>query len=172
MLANIPKAFLNETLFRKKVESKRYGEVISGIFMPKRQALSKQGKLFGAGGDFIISSILGIPLVFIMSLTGKDNYLLKGLLAGVVGLGGLRGLLANVGPGKAYPRDPKTNITFALNSAIWGLLTSVILVKLGDEALFQPKKAASLYSCLEHPEQSDKMVCFPCNMVSKKGNDK
>lgn len=55
LLANMPKAILNEILFRKKVESKRYGEVISGVFMPKGQALSKQGRMFGLGGDFVTS---------------------------------------------------------------------------------------------------------------------
>ena len=60
LLANMPKAILNEILFRKKVESKRYGEVISGVFMPKAQALSKKGKLFGVGGDFVTSSVLGV----------------------------------------------------------------------------------------------------------------
>lgn len=154
LLANIPKAILNEILFRKKVETKRYGEVISGIFMPKRQALSKQGKFFGIGGDFISSAFLGIPLVYIMSLTGKDKYLLKGLLTGVFGLGGLRGLIANVGPGKTYPRDPKTNITFSINSMFWGLLASAIAVKLGDKALFQPKKAKT--SLLSEPSTDTK----------------
>lgn len=151
LLANIPKAILNEALYRKKVETKRYGEVISGVFMPKRQALSKQGKIFGVGGDFVTSAVLGIPLVYIMSLTGKDNYLLKGFLTGVFGLGGFRGLIANVGPGKTYPRDPITNITFSMNSAIWGLLTSVIAIKLGDEALFQPDKART--SLLSEPSK-------------------
>ncbi|MBU7005796.1 hypothetical protein [Phosphitispora fastidiosa] len=62
ILANIPKALLNECLFQNKVETKRYGEIICGIFMPKYQALSKKGRLFGIGGDFITSAILGIPL--------------------------------------------------------------------------------------------------------------
>lgn len=149
ILANIPKAIFNEALFRKKVESKRYGEVISGIFMPKRQALSEQGEFFGTGGDFIISAVLGVPLVYLISLTGRDSSLLKGFLIGVLGLGGFRGLIANVGPGKTYPRDPKTNIIFSITSAVWGLLASVIAVKLGDEVLFQPKKANS--SLLSEP---------------------
>ncbi|TYO94512.1 hypothetical protein [Desulfallas thermosapovorans] len=148
-LANIPKAIANEVLFRKKIESKRYGEVISGIFMPKSKALSKQGKLFGVGGDFVTSSILGIPLVYMMLLTGKDNFLLKGFLTGVIGLGSFRGLLANVGPGKTYPRDPQTNITFTINSAMWGIVASSLIVMLGNESLFKPKQAKN--SLLNQP---------------------
>lgn len=149
LLANIPKAISNELLFRKKIESKRYGEVISGIFMPKGQALSKKGKLFGVGGDFITSGFLGIPLVYIMSLTGKDNFLLKGFLAGVIGLGGFRGLIANVGPGKTYPRDPKTNIAFSIHSSLWGLMASTLIVMLGDKSLFEPRQAKN--SLLSEP---------------------
>ncbi|ATW28469.1 hypothetical protein [Candidatus Formimonas warabiya] len=147
-IGNIPKSVFNEILFRKGIETKRYGEIIGGIFMPREEVRSRTGMHFGAGADFVMSSLLGIPLVYLLSFTGKDYYLVKGGLTGLIGMGAFRGIIANIGPGKTYPRDPRTNMTLSLTSTLWGVVSSLAVITLGNKDLFKPKP--SVLSCPLH----------------------
>jgi len=131
-IANIPKEALSELLYRKGIEKGRFASMAAGVFIPKKSALSKKGILFGLTHDFMLASTLGIPLVYMLSFTGKDKWLIKGLLAGGLGFGVLRGLMANVGPGKAYPNDPLSNISMTLGSLMWGTIASSIAISLGE----------------------------------------
>lgn len=134
---NIPKTILNDVSYRKGLEKTRYGEIVTGIFVPKRAAVSKSGVKFGFAGDYFLASLLGIPLVYLLSYTGKDNYLLKGWAGGMAGMGLFRALIANIGPGKTYPKDVLTNSLMSISSSIWGITAAALIVRLGDDTLFR-----------------------------------
>lgn len=137
-IANIPKEALSELLYRKGIEKGRFANMAAGIFIPKKNALSKKGALFGLTHDFMLASGLGIPLVYLLSFTGKDKWLIKGLLTGGLGFGVFRGLMANVGPGKTYPKDPLSNISMTLGSLMWGAIASGIAISFGEQNLYNP----------------------------------
>ncbi|MDX9872891.1 MAG: hypothetical protein RBT41_10805 [Clostridia bacterium] len=136
-LGNIPKTILNEVSYRKGLEKTRYGEIVTGIFMPKKQAQSKDGVTFGVAGDYLLASMLGIPLVYLFTYTGKDNYGLKGWVGGMAGMGLFRALIANIGPGKTYPKDVLSNSMMSISSTLWGITAATLIVHWGDERLFK-----------------------------------
>lgn len=138
-IGGVPRIIANEALVRLGPEHKRYGEVFAGTFLTPRRTKTKPGLIFGAAGDFILSSVLGIPLVYVLSLTGKDYSLAKSWITGIIGFGAYRGLLANLGPGKTYPRDPFSNILMSASSSLWGIAAGLATNYLGDETLFAPK---------------------------------
>lgn len=154
LIGNIPKAVSNELLFRKGIEKKRFGEIIAGIFLPAKQTKTKSGKIFGLGADFIVSAFMGVPLVYLLTFSGKDKFPIKGIFAGMVGFGALRGLLANVGPGKTYPKDVTTNAMMSWGSLLWGVTASFIAVILGDKSLFKPKFAQLFAPASDNAELS------------------
>lgn len=139
LISNIPKTLSNEYFYRKGLEKRRFGDIVAGIFLPKYRLITKGATVFGIFGEFIISSFLGIPLVYFLSYTGKDKAAIKGLVTGLFGFGFLRGLLANIGIGRNYPKDVVTNAMMSWSSSLWGVTAGLITPLLGDSALFKPK---------------------------------
>lgn len=139
LVGMIPKMVLDELSYLKGIEKSSFGDIISGIYMPKRAATSKKGRLFGFVGDMVVGAMFGIPLVYLLTFTGKDRHLIKGGLAGLLGIGFFRGLVANIGPGQLYPRDPATNSAMSLTSTIWGMTAAAAALYWGNHRLFSPK---------------------------------
>ena len=137
-IGNISKIVTNELLYRKGIEKKRFGDIVAGIFLPTKQAASKKGTLFGVAGDFAVSAFLGVPLVYLLSFTGKDKAWVKGWLTGAFGFGLFRGVMATFGIGKTYPKDPITNSLMTMNSSFWGITAGLLAPLIGDERLFRP----------------------------------
>lgn len=136
-LANIPKTLANEMTYRKGMQQKRYADIVGGIFMKPESTRTRSGWAFGLGFDFILSSFFGVPLVYILSLTGKDHHLLKSGIAGTIGFGVFRGLAANFGPWPNYPKNPFSNIMMSLSSTLWGVIAGALAVKWGDDSVFR-----------------------------------
>lgn len=144
LIAEAPKLLSNEILVRLGLVQRRFGELVAGIFLTSKETKTKSGILFGELGDVLMNSFLGIPIVYVLSFTGKDNYLLKSWMTSMVSFGIIRGMIANVGPGKAYPRDSRSNILMTASSSLWGLLVGWLAIRMGDSALFKPKPMISL----------------------------
>jgi hypothetical protein len=138
LIGNIPKSLINEILFRKGTESKRYGNIVSGLFLSNLETQRKSGVIFGTVGDFVIASILGVPLVYLLSYTGKDKSWLKGILVAILGFGTFRGIMSKMGNFLSYPKDTQTNALMSMSSFLWGITTALTALKLGDEGLFKP----------------------------------
>lgn len=136
-LAAIPKTLMNEILYRTGLETKRYAEVVSGVFLRQAAAKSRPGAGYGLFFDFIISSGMGVPLVTILRKTGTDEGLLKGGLTGLIGFTVLRGIMANFGPGLNYPKDSNSNIAMSLSSFLWGITASAIAMSIADRSVLE-----------------------------------
>ncbi|UWG97699.1 hypothetical protein LPY66_02370 [Dehalobacter sp. DCM] len=137
-ISDIPKTLSNEYFYRKGLEKRRFADIVAGIFLPKYRLVTKKATIFGIFGELVISSFMGIPLVYLLSYTGKDKSVIKGLVTGLFGFGFLRGLLANVGIGRNYPKDVVTNVMMSWSSSLWGVTAGLITPLLGDSALFKP----------------------------------
>jgi hypothetical protein len=137
-LGNIPKTLINEYFYRKGLEKRRFGDIVAGVFVPKRSLKSKKTTLFGLLGEMVVSSFLGIAYVYLISYTGRDHAVIKGWVTGLFGFGFFRGLLANVGIGHTYPRDVVTNAMMSGSSSVWGITSGFLITALGNEALFKP----------------------------------
>ena len=139
IISNIPKTLSNEYFYRKGIEKRRFGDIVAGIFLPKYRLISKKSTIFGIFGELVISSFMGIPLVYLLSYTGKDKATIKGLATGLFGFGFLRGIFANVGIGRNYPKDVLTNVMMSWSSSLWGITAGLITPFLGNSELFKPK---------------------------------
>lgn len=118
----------------------------AGIFLPKRTMMfskkSPEVKAIGFATDHIIGAALGIFAVYILSFTGKDNYVLKGLGLGHVSWTCMYGFLAKMGATSVYPAGAKNTINNLLNHSVYGIATKYAAIKLGDEELFHPNITA------------------------------
>jgi hypothetical protein len=132
----LPKEAINLVAYYTGVQKPRYGEVIAGILISEKLTRTQAGIWFSAAADLVLSSMLGIPVAYLLSRTGKENAAVKGGVIALMGFGGLRGLIANTGPNKVYPKDVWSNTLMTLSSLTWGLVTGSFIKAIGDESLF------------------------------------
>jgi hypothetical protein len=139
LLANIPKILNDELWYLRGDSKRRFSHLVAGIFLPYNEVKSKEGTGFGLYMDMFISSLLGIPLVYLLTYTGKDKSWIKGIVTGLFGFSLFRGLLARTGIGKTYPKDVSTNVIMSISSLLWGITAGLLISLLGNKDLFKPK---------------------------------
>jgi hypothetical protein len=111
--------------------------MVGGIFLTKKRASStRPGIWFGVSGDLVVSTLLGVPLAFILSRTGRKHAALKGCLFALLGFGTFRGIVANEGPTGIYPRDIRSNTIMTLSSVFWGLTAATVMNAIADDEVF------------------------------------
>lgn len=143
LIGNVAKELTAAFLIRNMKMGTRNGPTYAaGIFFPKRTMLfrksSKKVKLVGYVTDNIIGAILGVSAVYVLSFTGKDNYIAKGIGLGHFTWTTLYGFIAKMGATSQYPAGVDNNINYLINHSVFGVITKIAAVKLGDEGLFKP----------------------------------
>ncbi len=139
IIANIPKTLGNEYLYRRGIDKRRFGDLVAGVFLPSYRVRSKKGTIFGTIGDMFVSSLFGVPLVYLLTYTGKDKTGIKGLMTGLFAFGLFRGIISRVGISTTYPKDVVTNVMMSAISSLWGLTAGLLIPLLGNRDLFEPK---------------------------------
>lgn len=121
----------------KKSEA-TYPEIAAGLFMTKKQRDRNTGRLVGLLADFTVGGIIGIPIVYMLRYSGKDNAAIKGLAVGHFSWVSMYGFIGRgVGPKNGvFPLDAGTNLSAFLNHSWYGLVTALVAANLGDPSLF------------------------------------
>ncbi|MDT3698086.1 MAG: hypothetical protein RO469_01560 [Thermincola sp.] len=144
LIGNIAK--LAGNLFNRHVLYKSdttYSEIAGGLFMSKREREKSVGKAVGGIADFVLSALLGIPLVYILRYTGQDKAVIKGTGYGHLAwmaIYGAFGRLMGVKRG-VFPLNADTNMSAFANHAWYGAVTALVINKLGDPSLFPEPKS-------------------------------
>ncbi len=115
-----------------------YPEIAGGLFMTKKEREKPTGKVVGGLADFVLGAILGIPLVYMFRYTGKDKSALKGMGYGHfawIGMYGSIGRLMGINKG-VFPLNAQTNMSALFNHTWYGLVTALVINKLGAPSLF------------------------------------
>jgi len=118
--------------------SKRlYAETSAGVWVgSKRQAKSKSGHIFGTIMTLALSMMGGAVKVNILTKYGRDKILPKGLMFGISFGAIITGLTSGFAMNKVKPKDANSNLSYVAASAIYGLVTALLISKLGDDSLF------------------------------------
>jgi hypothetical protein len=129
------------SLFNRHVlhkSSTTYAEIAGGLFMTEKERRTKTGRFVGETADFLLGSLLGIPLVYLLRYTGKDKAAVKGAGYGHFAWIVLHGTIGRMMGNKkgVFPLDAKTNMSALINHTWYGLVTGFLIKKLGDQSLF------------------------------------
>lgn len=119
-----------------------YAFQISGsIYLFKRFTNDLLGLMLGGIVWESNAILLGIVTVHYMRYTGRDYWWLKGLFASnIIMYTVIYGFLYNLGGAKIVPYDIPTNLTVLFGNTIFGVFMSFLIVKWGDESLFNHRK--------------------------------
>ncbi|OLN28268.1 hypothetical protein DSOL_4166 [Desulfosporosinus metallidurans] len=153
LLGNLAKQSTASILIRVLKIGKSDGPTYAaGIFMPKSTMFfkkkAKSVQIIGHVADNIIGAMLGVSAVYLLSFTGKDHYVTKGIGLGHLSWTTMYGFLAKMGATSMYPVGAKNTINSLISHSVFGVVTKYAAVKLGDEGLFKPN-----FQSLGKPQQ-------------------
>lgn len=108
----------------------------AGMFIAPHKVSTPRGKAVGWIADNLIAVALGVAMVYLLSITGRDKAALKGMASGQTMWTTLYGVLATMGATKIYPLTPKTHLSAFFDHTLFGLVAALVASKLGDPRLF------------------------------------
>ena len=137
--ANIPKLAIG--LAGKKLKTAEIDgpDIAAGIYISGHKLATLPGVITGYIADATIAGILGTVTVYALSFTGKDHYLLKGLVTGQIMWQGIYGLMSSFGVTRVKAARPRTILNELVSHTAFGIAATAIAANLGDESLFSGK---------------------------------
>jgi len=129
MIASIIKTISNLILWKMGVIKHLYLFIASAALIRPEDATTVLGVILGVVVDIITGGTLGLLLVYLFKLTGRDYWWYKGLIMGnVIWLFGL-GLAINFGASRIVPVDPVFRLTSLVEHQIFGLVGAYLIIK-------------------------------------------
>jgi hypothetical protein len=111
-------------------------ETAAGMLLPAHKIYTTSGKIVGEVANLIVGTLFSVPIIYVLSLTGKDKALTKGAALGSTFWVILYGSMANMGLSTIRPAMPHTMLTQLFGHAVFGGTVSFIATTLGDPGLF------------------------------------
>jgi hypothetical protein len=138
ILSGIPGRLLNMFEYKKGLTDVKYGQLAAGIFYPKSQVNTNQGKLTGYLVNQVNLGITGVIISYLLSATGRDKAMLKG--AGVTASAWLfvYGVASRLTVRPTRRKELSPLLSF-IDHIILGVLCGHFVSKLGDDVLFPDK---------------------------------
>jgi hypothetical protein len=142
LAGDIFKTVIDEISHRKKLSQRSFRETAAGVWVKKSsEAKSIEGQVLGGLLDFGMSIAGGIGTVYLLTETGRDHLITKGIISGI-GLGSfINFLIGSLPQNKIKPTDATSNLSYMVSHATYGLVTTAMVAKLGHASLFDKQPA-------------------------------
>ena len=111
-------------------------ETAAGILLPGYKVATPGGKVVGHIVNMLIGGTMGVGLTYLLSTTGNNNATFKGASYGACIWGLLYGAIASMGGSAVRPVLPKTLLSNLAGHITYGVITSSLITRVGDEGLF------------------------------------
>jgi len=139
LTGNLFKTIIDEVSVKKKISQRSFRETAAGVWVNKSEASTLKGQFLGGLFDFGMGSLGGIGIVHLLSKTGRDHIITKGILSGITMGSAITSLLSVIPQNKAKPKDAASNLSYMLSHAVYGIITTAIVSKAGHSSLFDAK---------------------------------
>lgn len=133
---NLVKLSLGYYFKKKKLAEIDGPERAAGMLVPPHTIFTKEGKIVGYLADGAVGSLLGVSMVYLLSITGKNQGVLKGAATGQAMWTFLYGVLGTLGATKVNAATPKTVLSEYISHTAYGLVTACVVLGLGEKGLF------------------------------------
>lgn len=138
LAASIPGRALNELEYKRGLTDQTYEQAASYVFIRRKQIQTLPGKAIGIIANQALAATTGVLTAYVLSSTGRDHAILKGMGIGILYWMALRGLPSKLG--FAFPqKKPLTPLLSLLDHLIFGATLGYLTDKLGDDSLFPGK---------------------------------
>ncbi|UWG97698.1 hypothetical protein LPY66_02365 [Dehalobacter sp. DCM] len=137
LLGTVLKTASDEIFLRKKISQRSFRETASGVWVSSRkEAKNPYGQILGQIMDIGLGMLGAIAQVQILSKTGKNNLFAKGAFFGITYGSIVTAMLSGFDTNKVKPKDARSNLSYVISHAIYGLGTTYATSLLGDESLW------------------------------------
>lgn len=120
-----------------KISQRSYATTAAGVWVSsRRQAEKWQGQLLGTMMNIGLCMVGGVSAVKMLTTFGRDKLLPKGIFLGVTFGSVITAILSGFVQNKVKPKDAKSNLSYLVSHAIFGLVSVLTAAKLGDNSLF------------------------------------
>jgi len=135
---------------KKGYSTKNFTDVAASFFLAAKEVRTPAGRLVGFLSDYSTAIVVGVANIYLLTLSGKDHWLAKGLGAGSVFWTVMYGFLGSLGKNNpVYPVTAKTALSSCMGHTLFGILSNYVAVKLGDDSLFRKKTTSPKYIYLK-----------------------
>ncbi|MGI6553824.1 MAG: hypothetical protein ACOX2P_00035 [Bacillota bacterium] len=135
IIAAKPVELLNMVKQRSGLTDISYAQVASKIFIPEEKMDTPLGNAISALVNNVNASASGIALTYLLTLTGRDKSIIKGISFGSVLWIVVNGLISSIGL-DLKSKQPLTHVLSWLDHAIFGALCACLIRRLGSDNLF------------------------------------
>ena len=135
ILLSWPLRIVNALEYKLGLIDMRYDQISSALFIPRKQKDTLRGIALGEIINIMNTGVVGVITSYILSLTGRDKAIIKGLGVGSMSWVFINGLIANLSL-KIKSKNPITPFLALFDHAIWGALCGLFISKFGDDSLF------------------------------------
>ncbi|WP_461570293.1 hypothetical protein [Thermincola ferriacetica] len=140
LAGNTIKMAIDEISIKKKISQRSFRETAAGVWVSNRkEALNIKGQILGGLLDFGMGMLGGIASVSLLSKTGRDHIITKGITSGIAMGSLITFVLGTLPINQIRPKDAASNLSYMVSHAAYGLVTTTVAAKLGHPSLFDTK---------------------------------
>lgn len=139
IICGIPGRVVNDLEYHSGLTDIKYGQMASSLFMPKNKVNTKEGIIIASITNHTMISITGVLITYLLSATGRDKAMVKGMgvtssiWVAIFGLASRFNLTLT-------SKKPLSSILSFIDHAIFGALCGIFAAKVGDDTLFPDNK--------------------------------
>lgn len=159
---NILKTLSDEIFLKKKLSKRSFRSTAAGVWVSKKkEATNVRGQLLGGLFDFGLGSMGGIGITYFLTKTGRDHIVLKGLLSGIAIGSAITATISVFPQNKVKPKDAASNLAYMFSHAVYGVVTTALVAKLGHPSVFDEKPLNNYLQPLERTTEENKNITTP-----------
>lgn len=137
LAGNVVKTIIDEISLKKKISQRSFRSTAAGVWVSKKsEATNLNGQILGSLLDSGMGTLGGIGIVFLLTKTGRDHIVTKGLISGI-GMGSfINFILGTLPQNQLRPKDAASNLSYMLSHAAYGVVATIAAAKLGHPSLY------------------------------------
>lgn len=137
LVGTVIKTASDQFFLNKKISRRSFRETASGVWVSSRkEAKSPYGQILGQIMDLGLGMVGAVAQVHLLSKTGKNNLFAKGTFFGITFGATITAMLSGFNTNKVKPKDARSNLSYIISNAFFGLGTTYAASLLGDESLW------------------------------------
>lgn len=135
IIAGTPDTIINALEHRAGLTDLTYSQMGANVFLPKNKINNKKANCLGLLANYTMLGISGVLFSYLLSATGRDKALMKGVAYGIFSWLAIYGMGAKVGL-MVESKKPLAPLLSFIDHVIFGSLLGLIAPKIGDDSLF------------------------------------
>lgn len=140
LLAGTPDTLINALEYKAGITDLTYGQMGANLFLNENKINTREAQLAGYLANFSAISAGGVIFIYILSLTGRDYAILKGVGLGLISWLTVYGLGSKIGL-SVKSKKPLAPVLSFFDHVLYGSLLGLITPKLSDETLFRNEQS-------------------------------